>query len=981
MPTYTESARIIFSADDRAYRNTLTRLRASAATDARAMTFAWAAAGGGLFLAARAAIQFEYGLAKVAKTTDMNNVQLAEMAKNIRVMAKETPFTTRELLEIARAAGQMGIRGVENLTRFTNVIAKMGTATNLSGEQAAFTLSRILAVTGESVDKVENLASAIVDLGNKFAANESEIAHTSLTLAGMAANAGLAAADVLGLATAVNAAGQQSQVAATAFGKTFLRMNKAIAEGGQISEQIARVIGMTSTEFRKLAEEDTATASVLFLKALNEMDRGAQTFLESIEMNDSRTNRILIALSQNYEQVARAIEVARIAWAKKTALNEEYNRILKTTQAQLQIARNRLQDAFITLGNRILPVLNEVIAAWNAWTKGDEGTARLAGTLLTLGKLALAIGSVRLAMFAFGRAARFYKAGMAASAAATTLFGKAVGFANFMLKRFLPVALTFAAFEWGTDAFEYIRKKSEDFIKWGQKRAGGLDRRMRSDPGLAKTMGRLGDSGTRPEMEGTGYEPKLTEAAEELTALDRLLKDMGLSLKDLEEAAAFDFLSEDVAEASKEVRDLEIDLRNTDKKIAAWEKKRADYLEARKAAERITSEEDKKAALYKLSLIRKLLIREQEALQKRKDLEAHDLGTSIGIAQRKADGKYQIQIDEYKNEREIARLRLEAEHEDNDEKKRLLLTQAEALREEWRKEREEHREHLHKKLADFAEYERKREEEAFQGLQKVREREREMEAERIDHLQSMAPEDDPDLQHLLAVMEAKQAWRDLFAQAEIEQDRMKRELLFMQAENAEKKIAIMEDRYRKQRAKAQAAMYRQQGLEIANNLGQIFGANEKFFKALMLMEKGIAIADVWIRYSEGMMSAMAWRAKLGPGIGDAYFAERAASLKIQAGLSTALIVSQAAAALKMATGGLVPGFRGGDRHPALLEAGETVTPRRNYADVEAGIRQRVLDEMGAEYDDGGEQKVLIEFAGEANQILRTNIETANELGI
>ncbi len=57
------------------------------------------------------------------------------------------PQTTTELNELAAAGGQLGI-SQENIIDFTEVMAQMGTATNLVGEEGAATLARFQNVMG-----------------------------------------------------------------------------------------------------------------------------------------------------------------------------------------------------------------------------------------------------------------------------------------------------------------------------------------------------------------------------------------------------------------------------------------------------------------------------------------------------------------------------------------------------------------------------------------------------------------------------------------------------------------------------------------------------------------------------------------------------------------------------------------------------------------------------------------------------------------
>src|SRR5690606_20640116 len=95
---------------------------------------------------------FEQGLAGVAKTADLSGDDLAQFGASVDQMSIRLGESTKTILEIAQAAGQLGVRGSDNLEKFTETVVKLGTATDLKGGEAATTLARMLNVTGEAVE-------------------------------------------------------------------------------------------------------------------------------------------------------------------------------------------------------------------------------------------------------------------------------------------------------------------------------------------------------------------------------------------------------------------------------------------------------------------------------------------------------------------------------------------------------------------------------------------------------------------------------------------------------------------------------------------------------------------------------------------------------------------------------------------------------------------------------------------------------------
>ena len=121
----------------------------------------------------KAFADLELAMAGVQKTVGGTPEQLSAMKDEFIEMSNTIPTAATELANIGQVAGQLGVER-ENISKFTETIAKMGVATDMSTEQAAFALARISNVMGTPRDKANNLGSAIVDLGNNFAATESD---------------------------------------------------------------------------------------------------------------------------------------------------------------------------------------------------------------------------------------------------------------------------------------------------------------------------------------------------------------------------------------------------------------------------------------------------------------------------------------------------------------------------------------------------------------------------------------------------------------------------------------------------------------------------------------------------------------------------------------------------------------------------------------------------------------------------------------
>ena len=148
-----------------------------------------------------AAAEFESSFAGVRKTVNATEEEFADLSAGLRELSTEIPINVNELNAIAEAAGQLGIE-TASIESFTETMANLGVATNLTAIQAAESFAQIATVTKLPQSQFENLGSALVALGNNFATNEAKILDFSTRIAGAGATVGLTTPQIFGIGTA-----------------------------------------------------------------------------------------------------------------------------------------------------------------------------------------------------------------------------------------------------------------------------------------------------------------------------------------------------------------------------------------------------------------------------------------------------------------------------------------------------------------------------------------------------------------------------------------------------------------------------------------------------------------------------------------------------------------------------------------------------------------------------------------------------------
>lgn len=322
---------------------------------------ALAAAAGGV-ASAKFAIDFEDNFAAVKKTVDGTPEQLEAIRQGLIDLTtvgidgrNPLPMATAALTELAAAGGQLGIQ-TENILEFTEVMAQMGTATNLSGEAGAQAMARFMNVMQESQRNVRNVGSAVVDLGNNMATTEAEIISMSNRMGKYGNTVGMGTADVLGYSAALSSLGIEAEAGGSAIGRTWLAIEKAVAGGGDELKAFAKYANKSAKDFAREWDTDASNAFMDLLRGLNEADN-LTLALDEIGIANTLDIQAMMAMAANVGLVADAVERANTAYSANNALQAEFDAKAETTASRLEIVKNNVVEAGRSIGETMLPSL------------------------------------------------------------------------------------------------------------------------------------------------------------------------------------------------------------------------------------------------------------------------------------------------------------------------------------------------------------------------------------------------------------------------------------------------------------------------------------------------------------------------------------------------------------------------------------------------------------------------------------------------
>lgn len=360
-----------------------------------------AGAAGGLTLMVKQAIDFESAMADVAKTTNLSGEELKKLGDEIITLTSKIPMTADELAKIASIGGQLGIAS-KDLKTFIELAAKLGTAFNMSAEDASQAVAKMANIFGISITEVEKLSDAINVLGNNTAATEKDIIETVTRIGGVARQFGLAAEQAAALADAMLSIGRSPEVAATGINALLTKLQTARESSDDFKEALRRV-GLGADQLAESIRANPQRALLEFLRTLQKIEPMARSELLvklfGLEYQDD-IGALIAAISQ-YE---KALDLIGNRQKVAGATQNEFNERIKTTQAQLQILRNAFEAVAIHVGSTFLPAISkmaqsaaEIARAVDEFSKAHPAIAGLSTLLATL---VVSVGALRTAFLA-----------------------------------------------------------------------------------------------------------------------------------------------------------------------------------------------------------------------------------------------------------------------------------------------------------------------------------------------------------------------------------------------------------------------------------------------------------------------------------------------------------------------------------------------------------------------------------------------------
>lgn len=303
----------------------------------------------------------EEAMADVRKYTGQTAEQVHEMNEDFKRM--DTRTSREQLNALAGAAGRLGITNQKMIEEFVDGADKINVALGDDlGEGAVDKIGKLAHMFGEDEKKglrgaMLATGSAVNDLAQSSSANAGYIVDFTADLSGVAIQAGMTQAQIMGLASALDQNMQEEATASTVFSQLITKMYQEPA-------RFATLAGEDVKEFTELLKTNANEALLKFLSAMQStggFDKMAPLFSE-MKLDGTRAVGVLSSVATHLDQVREAQKVAFNAYNEGNSVIEEFNVQNNTVQAGIDKAKKQFLDLSVELGEKLLPLIQKGIS-------------------------------------------------------------------------------------------------------------------------------------------------------------------------------------------------------------------------------------------------------------------------------------------------------------------------------------------------------------------------------------------------------------------------------------------------------------------------------------------------------------------------------------------------------------------------------------------------------------------------------------------
>lgn len=295
------------------------------------------------------AIDEESVNAEISKVADFaNDKQKKEVTDSLKKMiTTEIPMSYKEIGELAAAGAQGGIETVD-LSKFSELAAKMGVAFDMEAGEAGQKMANWKAAFGMDMNELKALGDKVNYLGNNSAASASSISNVISRVGALGEVAGVGSGEVAGLGAAMIAMGTDDDVAATGIKKVLT----TLASGGNKASKA--ILGIGGADLSKAMKADGAGTIIDVFEKIKALNPEEQTGALRDIFGQQNIGAIAPLLN-NLDLVKEYLGMVGDKSKYAGSMQQEFDAQAGTTANQLKILGNQAKDAGMVVGGIMLP--------------------------------------------------------------------------------------------------------------------------------------------------------------------------------------------------------------------------------------------------------------------------------------------------------------------------------------------------------------------------------------------------------------------------------------------------------------------------------------------------------------------------------------------------------------------------------------------------------------------------------------------------
>lgn len=288
--------------------------------------------------------------ADIAKTTNLTNEEIDSLNKNLKDI--DTRTSSKELRNMAVVAGQMGVKGVKDITSFVEAADKINVAlgkdfgggadvvaTRMAKLRNVFTDMRTDDIGGD----MQKIGNALNLLSSEGSATAPVISDFASRIGGVGITLGLTTGQVLGLSSTLEEMSVNSERGGTAVVKIMQKMTTE-------TEKFATVANMDVTEFTKLVNEDLFGAFMKVVEGSKKSGTSATALggiIKDLDVDGAGASEVFAKLSGNLDLLKTRTDQATLSLTNTDSIMSEFNKKNENLAAKLEKIQKAIHGAFI----------------------------------------------------------------------------------------------------------------------------------------------------------------------------------------------------------------------------------------------------------------------------------------------------------------------------------------------------------------------------------------------------------------------------------------------------------------------------------------------------------------------------------------------------------------------------------------------------------------------------------------------------------